>query len=115
MVLSPLFQVVVYIHNDTGHTENYVYTDYGACRYILDSPECGRPTPVAAVLSADTSDSAIAAFAAANGWVAFTNDDDFFQQPASFGLIVYSQVINAAKIISHNTKWHFHLIPLTKI
>lgn len=49
-------------------------------------------TTVAEVLSPDASDSAIAVFAAENEWVVFTNDDDFFEQTASFGLIVYSQI-----------------------
>ena len=44
------------------------------------------------MLSADASDGDIAAFAAKNGWVVFTNDDDFYKQDARHGLLVYSQL-----------------------
>ena len=49
-------------------------------------------TTVADELSAAASDEEIATFAAQDGWVVFTNDDDFFEQTASFGILVYSQI-----------------------
>jgi predicted nuclease of predicted toxin-antitoxin system len=50
--------------------------------------------PVRDELSRDASDDRIAAHAAANDWVLFTTDDDFFGHERSFGLLVYSQVEN---------------------
>lgn len=49
-------------------------------------------TTVADELSPSASDGEIATLAEQNDWIVFTNDDDFFEQTASFGLLVYSQV-----------------------
>lgn len=47
---------------------------------------------VAAELSPDAADEAIAAFASRRGWVVFTTDDDFYAQNVPHGLVVYSQI-----------------------
>ena len=47
---------------------------------------------VAAELSPDATDEAIADFASRCGWVVFTTDDDFYAQNVPHGLVVYSQI-----------------------
>ena len=65
-----------------------------ARKYIqaFDQADGITVTTVAEELSPDASDTEIAVFAEESGWVVFTNDDDFFEQTASFGLLVYSQI-----------------------
>lgn len=43
-------------------------------------------------LDPEASDETIAATAQANGWVIFTNDDDFFVHASDIGLLYYSQL-----------------------
>jgi len=43
-------------------------------------------------LNPETSDADIASRARVNGWVVFTNDDDFFVHSSDIGLLYYSQV-----------------------
>jgi len=50
--------------------------------------------PVREVLDERASDPDIAAYAAANGWVVFTSDRDFFGIPGPYGHIFYSQAMH---------------------
>jgi hypothetical protein len=49
-------------------------------------------TTVEDVLEHDATDSEIAAYAETNGWVVFTNDDDFYVDGGDHGLLFYSQI-----------------------
>lgn len=49
-------------------------------------------TTVDEVLDHDASDTEIAAYAERNGWVVFTNDDDFFVAGGDHGLLLYDQL-----------------------
>ncbi|MEF8825242.1 MAG: DUF5615 family PIN-like protein [Halapricum sp.] len=51
-------------------------------------------TTVRHVMSADALDSEIAAYAAANGMVVLTSDDDFFTERDGHGLLFYQQLDN---------------------
>jgi len=53
-------------------------------------------TTISVVLEPDASDERIAAFAAANDWVVFTNDDDFYVAGGDHGLLFYSQIEDPA-------------------
>jgi len=44
----------------------------------------------------DATDAEIAQFAENNGWVVFTNDDDFFVAGGDHGLILYDQIEDPA-------------------
>lgn len=46
---------------------------------------------VADALGGDADDTEIATFAAETNRIVFTNDDDFFQHPGDYGLILYEQ------------------------
>lgn len=49
-------------------------------------------TTVGEVLSKAATDAEIVAYAADEEWVVFTNDDDFYTEEISGGLMVYSQI-----------------------
>ncbi|QIO25129.1 DUF5615 family PIN-like protein [Haloarcula sp. JP-L23] len=53
-------------------------------------------TTVDEVLRHDATDVEIARFAEDNGWVVFTNDDDFFVAGGDHGLLLYDQVEDPA-------------------
>ena len=44
------------------------------------------------VLEHDSSDADIGTYAETNGWVVFTNDDDFFVAGGDHGLLLYDQI-----------------------
>lgn len=49
-------------------------------------------TTVDAALQHDATDAEIAGYAESEGWVVFTNDDDFFVDRGGHGLLLYSQL-----------------------
>ena len=51
-------------------------------------------TTVRHVMNADASDGEIASYAAANGWLVLTSDDDFFTERRAHGLLFYQQLDN---------------------
>ena len=53
-------------------------------------------TTVEEALRHDATDAEIAQFAESNGWVVFTNDDDFFVAGGDHGLILYGQIEDPA-------------------
>jgi hypothetical protein len=53
-------------------------------------------TTVENILEHDATDAAIAAYAERNGWVVFTNDDDFFVAGGDHGLLLYDQLDDPA-------------------
>jgi len=48
------------------------------------------------VLTHDATDDEIASYAAAHGWVVFTNDADFYAVGGNHGLLVYAQIEDPA-------------------
>lgn len=68
--------------------------DQNVARQYVDGFRAGedlRVVTVREVLDARAPDADIAAYAAANGYVVFTSDDDFFALDAGCGRIHYSQ------------------------
>jgi hypothetical protein len=61
-------------------------------RTAFEQTEYVTVTAVAEKLSHDAPDSEIAAYATDQDWVVFTNDDDFYTESPSHGLLLYDQL-----------------------
>ena len=62
-------------------------------RILVDQ---NAPRKYVEALRRDATDAEIAQFAENNGWVVFTNDDDFFVAGGDHGLILYDQIEDPA-------------------